>query len=652
MHLNGLAPTLLQSSAEKSCLLSVDLTNPDIQCNGRAVRNQTINIHRSRLVRGAVYERNTLVNYGIEPVEVEIRLDYAADYRDIFEVRGYALRSARGELLPPQCGERSVVLGYRGLDGVIRKTSIRFSEIPEHLDATSATFRLHLPPRDEVRLEVTILPEEGDETTSVVSYDTARHSLELSYTAWLRRNTQVETSSDRFDEMIRRAVLDLRLLTVETSWGPVLAAGVPWFACVFGRDSLLAALQSLSFCPDLARSTLRLLAHFQGKEVNAWTEEEPGKMLHELRRGEMAAMEEVPHTPYYGTADATPLWLIVLAETYRWTGDRALVDDLWEPAIAALEWIDRYGDADGDGYVEYRCQSPSGVINHGWKDSAVSVFHTDGSLAEQPIALVEVQAYVYAAKRKMADLCELRGDVAGAARLRAQAETFRERFHRDYWMPERSFLAFALDGHKRQVQTITSNPGHALWTEILEPEAAAVMIPRFAHADLLSGWGIRCVGERETGYNPMGYHLGTVWPHDASLLVAGLRRYGDTQHALRIVTQLYRAGLACTYYRLPEVFAGFARAQSPFPVPYPVACSPQAWSAGTILLLLQSMLGLSPDAGNRRIALDPALPDWLREVRLSNLRVGDATLDLHFAHQGDHVTAQVLQRSGHVDVLV
>jgi glycogen debranching enzyme len=265
---------------------------------------------------------------------------------------------------------------------------------------------------------------------------------------------------------------------------------------------------------------------------------------------------------------------------------------------------------------------------------------------------VEVQGYAYAAYLAGADLLELLGRAVDAGRLRERAGGLRDRFEQRFWMEADRYYALGLDGRKEHITAITSNPGHALWTEILEPEAAAVMIPRFAHADLLSGWGIRCVGERETGYNPMGYHLGTVWPHDASLLVAGLRRYGDTQHALRIVTQLYRAGLACTYYRLPEVFAGFARAQSPFPVPYPVACSPQAWSAGTILLLLQSMLGLSPDAGNRRIALDPALPDWLREVRLSNLRVGDATLDLHFAHQGDHVTAQVLQRSGHVDVLV
>jgi glycogen debranching enzyme len=252
----------------------------------------------------------------------------------------------------------------------------------------------------------------------------------------------------------------------------------------------------------------------------------------------------------------------------------------------------------------------------------------------------------------MADLCAMRGDEAAATRLRADAARLRTQFHSDFWMPDRNFLAFALDGNKRQVQTITSNPGQALWTGILEPEAAALMIPRFAHADLLSGWGIRCVGERDTGYNPMGYHLGTVWPHDVSLLVAGLRRYGAAEHALRIVTQLYRAGLACTYYRLPEVFTGFARAQNLFPVPYPVACSPQAWSAGTVLLLLQSMLGLSPDAEHRRIALDPALPQWLSEVQLSNLHIGDALLDLHFTRQGDRSTARVLQRSGHVDVLV
>jgi glycogen debranching enzyme len=366
----------------------------------------------------------------------------------------------------------------------------------------------------------------------------------------------------------------------------------------------------------------------------------------------MARLNEIAHTPYYGTVDATPLWLILLSETFRWTADRQLVDELWEPAMRALDWIDHYGDMDGDGYVEYRCNGPEDLINHGWKDSSPAVFYTDGTLAEQPIALVEIQGYVYAAKCGMAELCDMRGDVEGANRLRAEAEALRERFNRDYWVEERDFFAFALDGSKRQVTTVTSNPGHALWSQIVDPSLARRMVPHFRRSDLLSGWGIRCVSESEAGYNPMGYHEGTVWPHDVSLLVAGLRRYGFDRDAQTIATQLYHAGQNYLYFRFPEVFSGLSRTHNPFPVPYPVACSPQAWAAGTTLLLLQMFLGIFPDAGHGRVTLAPALPSWLSEVRVSNLRIGAATLDLRFMAHGEYSTAQVLSKSGSLDVMI
>ena len=652
LHLNGLRPTTLFSSAEKNCLLSVDLTNPDIDQEGTTAYSQSININRSRLVQDVLYERITFVNFGSTVVELPVSLTFGADFRDIFEVRGYKTRTRQGDMLPTTYGDRSMTLAYRGLDGVERRTQITFLEQPDKLEDQTATFTLRLVPREPVILTLHIVPKEGDAEPNPASYVHARYALETSYTNWLQRNTYVGTTSDLFDEMFQRSVLDLRLLTTDTEWGPVVTAGTPWFACFFGRDSLIAALQSLIFSPDLARATLRLLANYQGREVDPWKEEEPGKIMHELRRGEMARLGEIPHTPSYATADATPLWLMLLAETFRWTGDRQLVDELWQPALRALEWIDHYGDRDGDGYVEYRCNTPDGLINHGWKDSAVSVFHTDGSLSEQPTALVEVQGYVYAGKLGMAELCDMRGEPDLAARLRADAEALRERFNRDYWLEDRQFLAFALDGRKQQVKTITSNPGQALWTGIVDPDLAKRMLLQFKRSELLSGWGVRCVAEYEAGYNPMGYHLGTVWPHDVSLLVAGLRRYGFNRDALTIATQLYHAGLQYLYYRFPEVFTGFSRVHNPFPVPYPVACSPQAWGAGTTLLLLQMFLGIVPDAGHGRVILDPALPDWLSEVRVSNLRIGDASLDLRFTLHGENSTAQVLSKSGRLDVMI
>jgi glycogen debranching enzyme len=645
--------TALYSSAEKNCLLSVDLTSPDIAQDGRTIRSQTVSINRSRLVYDAVYERISFMNYGNEPVDLPVSLTFGADFLDIFEVRGYKTRSRRGETLPTAYEDRAFTMSYRGLDDVVRSTYVSFLEKPDALEDQAATFHLHLVPRQSVVLTIVIITQEGEDRPKPVSYVHARHALETSYTNWLQRNTYVGTTSDLFDRMFQRSVLDLRLLMSETPWGPMVTAGTPWFACFFGRDSLITALQSLIFTPDLARATLRLLAQHQGREINPWKDEEPGKILHELRRGEMARLDEIPHTPSYATSDATPLWLMLLSETYRWTGDRQLVDELWEPAMRALDWIDHHGDRDGDGYVEYWCNQPDeGLINHGWKDSAVSVFNVDGSLAEQPIALVEVQGYVYAAKLGLSDLCEMRGEMDAARKLRAEAAELRERFNRDYWVEDREFFAFALDGRKRQVKTISSNPGQALWTGIVEPALAKRMLLQFKRSDLLSGWGVRCVSENEAGYNPMGYHLGTVWPHDVSLLVSGLRRYGFNRDALTIGTQLYHAGLEYTYYRFPELFTGFSRVHNPFPVPYPVACSPQGWAAGTTLLLLQMFLGIRPDAGNGRVTLDPALPDWLGEVRVSNLRIGDATLDLRFMLHGEYSTAQVLSKTGELDVMI
>ena len=416
---------------------------------------------------------------------------------------------------------------------------------------------------------------------------------------------------------------------------------------------MIAAFQSLAFRPQLAVETLEVLAAHQAVEDDPWRDAEPGKILHELRTGEMARTGELPHTPYYGSVDSTPLWLILLGATFDWTGDRALVERLWPNALAALEWLDRYGDRDGDGFVEYERRSDRGLLNQGWKDSSDAVRDRAGRFPQAPIALAEVQGYVFDAKRRMAALARTRGDAELATRLEAEAQALAARFEAAFWVEDQRYYAMALDRDKRAFDAIASNAGQCLWSGIVAPERARDVIDRLLHPSMFSGWGIRTLAANQPGYNPIGYHTGTVWPHDTSLIAAGMERYGFYDASNRLASQMMEAAQGFGDYRLPELFCGFDNTDSHTPVPYPVACSPQAWAAGASFLFLQTMLGLRAHADRGELELShPHLPDWLGKVTLTDLRVGDASVDLLFHRWRGTTSAEVLRKVGDVAVTI
>jgi glycogen debranching enzyme len=422
---------------------------------------------------------------------------------------------------------------------------------------------------------------------------------------------------------------------------------------LFGRDSIITSLQLLSVRPQVASDTLSILARLQATSQDDWRDAEPGKILHELRTGEMALADEIPHTPYYGSVDSTPLFLVLLAEYERWTADLPFVDRLWPAALAALDWIDRFGDADGDGFVEYRRRSGQGLINQGWKDSADAIRWADGRLAEGPIALAEVQGYVYRARLGMAQLARRRGDAALAERLESKAAQLRDRFESAFWLEGPGTFAVALDGEKRAVDSVTSNAGHVLWSGMASPEHASGVASSLMGPEMFSGWGIRTLAASMAGYNPISYHIGSIWPHDNAMCATGLWRYGYGEEASLVAATLLEATQYFRDARLPELFCGFDRTSSPYPVPYPVACSPQAWASGSTFQLVEAMLGLAPDAANHELELrNPMLPAWLPDVRLENLVVGDAVVDLLVRRSDGSTGVEVLRRSGDLDVVV
>jgi glycogen debranching enzyme len=430
------------------------------------------------------------------------------------------------------------------------------------------------------------------------------------------------------------------------------AAGVPWFVALFGRDSIITAIQTLAYNPKIAEDTIQLLAAYQGRKLDEWREEEPGKILHELRVGEMANLNETPHTPYYGTIDATPLFLILVGRHAAWTGDLALFNELRDNVEAALGWIDNYGDIDADGYVEYVGNAGKGLINQGWKDSTDAIINSDASLAAPPIALVEVQAYVYQAKMEIAGLYRRAGDHGRADRLEQEARRLREQFNRDYWVEE-GFFALALQDGNRRAAVMSSNAGHALWTGIAESDKARAVADRLMADDMFNGWGIRTLSSRELYYNPLGYHVGTVWPHDNSLVVAGLRRYGLDEQAMRVFIGLIEAAVYFDAHRLPELFGGFSRGDYRVPVNYPVACQPQAWAAGSVPYMFKSLLGLVPEAFDRRLRIArPVLPPFVNQVEIRRLRVGGSIVDLKFERTSDSIAVKVLKSDGPLEVIV
>jgi glycogen debranching enzyme len=647
-------PLFLSSTVkEDNELLVVDLTNPDIAGTDEkvAIPHGTLHFFRTRFLwQGVCYERLRIKNYGLHPVAVSFSLFFEADFVDIFEVRG-TRRQRRGRFLGGKVQDGSVILAYHGLDGVVRRTRLAFAPRPETLSASAASFRYSLQPTQEVELYLTVACD-TDRPAQVLPFEQAAAAA-----ATALKNTQtgaccIHSSKQHFNDWINRSVADLHMMITETEAGPYPYAGVPWFSTPFGRDGLLTALECLWVNPSLARGVLAYLAATQAKEVNPEQDAEPGKILHETRRGEMAALGEVPFGRYYGSVDATPLFLLLAGAYYERTADRAFVETIWPNIEAALNWIDNYGDRDGDGFVEYARRSSSGLGNQGWKDSYDAIFHADGRLAEGPIALCEVQSYVYGAKQAAAQLAEVLGKARRAEALRQQAHDLGERFEATFWCEDLGTYALALDGGKHPCRVRTSNAGHCLLTGIASEQRALRLARTLLGPESFSGWGVRTAAVTEARYNPMSYHNGSVWPHDNALIAHGLARYRFKEEVLRIMNGLYDASQFLELHRLPELFCGFVRRPGEGPTLYPVACAPQAWSAAAVFLLLQACLGLHINAPEGRLSfLHPVLPPFLEEIEVRNLRIGPAVVDLLLLRHANDVGIQVLRREGKVEII-
>jgi glycogen debranching enzyme len=520
---------------------------------------------------------------------------------------------------------------------------------PERFEGTTAHWRIKLPPFKRYQLQINVVPQVEAKHCRAGRPDFAQHVRlrREAYAAWESRSTHFNSSNGIFDQMIGTCKGDFHALQIPEGKEHVIAAGIPWFATMFGRDSIIAAYQSLLLSPQLASETLRVLARFQGAERDDWREEEPGKILHEFREGEMTRAGEMPFSPYYGSVDATPLWLILLSETFNWTADETLVREMLPHAYRALDWIERDGDLDGDGFVEYERRSPRGLANQGWKDSWDAILHRDGAVAKPPIALSEVQGYVYEAKYRMASLLRLFGDIKTADKLKKEAAELAKRFERAFWMPGRSFYALALDGAKRKVEVISSNPGHLLFTRMLAQERARAVCDHFMRSDMFSGWGWRTLSKDEGVFNPLSYHRGSVWPHDNSIVAHGMAMYEFREPANQIFDALFRAALHFRDYRLPELFCGIERREFDEPVQYPVSCSPQAWASGAFFLLLTSVLGIRPSAPRKELNIvGPTLPRFLDQLNIRNMHVGGSRVDLDFTRRGDRTFCNVVDIRG------
>ena len=652
----GGRPILLSSSIrDDNATFTCDLTNPDLGGDASsALEHDLLHIRRSKFLwSGTCYERVAVRNFADRAQLVELEMHFAADFADLFEVRG-ASRTRRGRLHDPVVGPASVTLSYTGLDSRRRATSLHFEPVPHTLDARKASYRLSLPPGGRCVVYVQVgcdrdLQAEQPGSRLGEAYLTAMLQARRALRRSASRAASVATSNEIFNEAARRSVSDLYMLVTDTAQGPYPYAGIPWFSTAFGRDALITALQTLWVDPAIARGVLHYLAANQATTVDPVADAEPGKILHEVRRGEMAELGEVPFRRYYGSVDSTPLFVMLAGAYLERTGDVSVLRPLWRHVQAALRWIDEYGDRDGDGFVEYFRMTEKGLANQGWKDSHDSVFHADGTQARGPIALCEVQAYVHGAKLAGSRISLALGMFEKAATLAAEAENLRERIEAAFWSDEIGTYALALDGDKRPCLVRSSNAGHMLLTDIASEEHARLVAEQLMSSQFFSGWGVRTIASSEVRYNPMSYHNGSVWPHDNAMIAMGLARYGLREAAARIFEGLFGA---CSYIelrRLPELVCGFPRRRAQGPTFYPVACAPQAWSAATPLSLLQSCLGLGFDPASRTVIFDcPALPAFLEEVILRRLTIGDSRIEVALRGRGQDVSMTVLSRSGDI----
>ena len=656
LFLSGQHPLLLSSDVrEDNATLTCDLTNPDLYDGENLVlEHDLVHIRRSKFIYERIcYERIAVRSYADGPQTLELELRFAADFADLFEVRGQR-RPQRGTILSPVFSPDSVELAYVGLDNVRRHTLLRFDPPPERCEAGRVVFVLKLA-RDERAVIHVEAQCDGQTVRSrppeayFIGMRDARRTLRRSAS----RAAAIETGNDLFNESVRRSVSDLYMLMTDTEQGAYPYAGIPWYTTAFGRDALITAIMMLWVDPAVARGVLRYLAANQATEIDPDSDAEPGKILHEVRHGEMAELKEVPFRRYYGSVDATPLFVMLAGGYLQRTGDISTVRALWPHIEAALHWIDNSGDRDGDGFVEYFRMTDTGLANQGWKDSHDSIFHADGSMARGPIALVEVQGYVYRAKREASLIAAQLGEHDRATALGAQAEALRNRIEQSFWCEEIGTYALALDGAKQPCRVRSSIAGHLLLAGAADPRRAASVAEQLLGSAFFSGWGIRTIGTSEARYNPMSYHNGSVWPHDNALIGMGFGGYGLRKEAARVLDGLFEASTYIELRRLPELVCGFPRRRGQGPTFYPVACVPQAWSAAAPLALLQACLGLRFDPATRTVSFDrPVMPGFTDRIMLHGLSVGGARIDVLLRGHGEAVSATVVNRSGDIRATV
>lgn len=656
LRINNSRPLLLSSAVGRDdSLLVIDLTNPDFGLPGKNPLPRE-RLHLSRrlfLWKSACYERLVIHNYSRERTSFLLQVIYDADFTDIFEVRGKR-RPRRGQRLESQVERQRVVLAYRGLDEKVYSTCLWFKPAPDVLAPSFASYTLALEAGESTAISVVV----GCDATST---SRPERNLTSAYRQAKRalRDRQADaarlySSNELFNEWLNRSSADLNMLVSETPHGRYPYAGIPWFSTPFGRDGIIAALQCLWLHPALARGVLSYLAATQATEIDPEREAEPGKILHETRSGEMATLKEVPFARYYGSVDATPLFVVLAGAYFARTGDLESIEALWPSIESALGWIDGFGDLDGDGFVEYAQHSPTGLVNQGWKDSEDSVFHRDGQLAHGAIALCEVQAYVYAARRHAAGMAAALGQRVQAETLNTQAELLKDRFEASFWDEELGTYVLALDGEKRPCRVRSSNAGHALLCGIAAPARARVVSETLMSGSSFSRWGIRTLDARERRYNPMSYHNGSIWPHDNGLIALGFSRYDLKVPARKLLTGLFDASIFMDLHRLPELFCGFTRTRSSQgPVGYPTACAPQAWASATVFCLLEASLGVTFDPTTPLVRFHrPRLPGFLSEIQIRNLEVGGGSVDLVCRRHAHDVAINILKRRGSVEVVV
>lgn len=653
--INGYRPLLLSSSIrEDNEILSVDLTNPEIADGEGHIPRGTIHIARSKFIRNGVgYEKITLSNFNDKTYYIDIQFSIQADFKDIFEVRGIR-RQSGGEVLATKVKDGDkVILSYRGLDNILRTSEIWFSPIPDTLEEGQVIYKLTLRPHEKFTLKYSILFQIGTNENVSVNYDKAIEQIKPELEWRTQKIADIHTSNEQFNHWINRSQADLISLLAKTPQGNYPYAGVPWYNTAFGRDGIITALEILWIAPEVAKDILLFLADTQAKKLEPFRDAEPGKIFHEKRGGEMVELGEIPFKLYYGTIDATPLFVVLAGEYFKRTGDINTIRSIWQNIEFALKWVWEYGDLDRDGFVEYQHKSENGLTNQGWKDSFDSVFYSNGKLAEPPIALCEVQGYVYLALKNAAMMASYLEKKEFSDDLQEKARKLKKKFNEVFWDSEIGSYILALDGNKNPCKVKSSNAGQCLFTGIVNKKYATTLVRTLMGKEMFSGWGIRTISTDSRRYNPMSYHNGSIWPHDVALIAFGFAKYGFRKECLQLMQGLFDATLFIDLQRLPELFCGFERRKGEGPTAYPVACSPQAWSVAAVFLLLQSCLQIEINSLKKKIYFyKPMLPEYLEKISVKNLQLGKNFCDLELQKYGNDVVLNVLKKPDNWQLII